>query len=124
MRNIAVIGLGKFGSSLARALTEKGVEVLAIDRNREPVDAIKDSVTHAATLSSTDEDALRALDARNKFSINIVAIKKQIPGITDQGERIMEESIEDVPKPDDVLEETDRLLIVGSDKNVEKFANR
>jgi Trk K+ transport system NAD-binding subunit len=53
-----------------------------------------------------------------------VAIKKQIPGITDQGERIMEESIEDVPKPDDVLEETDRLLIVGSDKNVEKFANR
>ncbi|MGE4487915.1 MAG: TrkA C-terminal domain-containing protein [Kiritimatiellales bacterium] len=67
---------------------------------------------------------LRALDPRNKFGINIVAIKKMVPGINDQGERTQEETIEDVPKPDDVLEETDRLLIVGSDKNVEKFANR
>jgi trk system potassium uptake protein TrkA len=228
MRTIAVIGLGGFGSSVARELAAKGVQVLAIDREREPVEAIKDSVTHAATLSSTDEEALRAvgildvdvavvcigedieanllttillkkmgihriwtralsplqqemlkmlevdniinlekemggivasslasanitrhiplakghsivevqvpaefvgktlraLDPRNKFGINIVAVKKSVPGINEQGERILEEAIEDVPSPDDILEETDRLLIVGSDKNVEKFANR
>lgn len=228
MRTIAVIGLGSFGSSLARELAEKGVQVLAIDRDSAHVNAIRDFVAYAATLNSTDEDALRAvgilnvdvavvcigedieanllttillkkmgvhriwtralgelqqemlkminveniinlekemgciiagslatsniirhiplakghsideievpsafvgktlraLDARNKFNINVVAIKKMIPGINDQGERIMEESIEDVPRPDDLLEENDRLLIVGSDKNIERFAKR
>jgi trk system potassium uptake protein TrkA len=228
MRNIAVIGLGGFGSSVARALTEKGAEVLAIDRDRDLVEGIKDSVAHAATLNSTDEEALRAvgiqnvdvalicigkeieanllttillkkmgihriwtrvisplqeemlkmleveniinlekemgaivaaslastnitrhiplskdhsivevkvpekfvgkslraIDPRGKFNINIVAIKKMVPAITDQGERTVEERIEDVPQPDDILEETDRLLVVGSDKNVERFANK
>jgi Trk K+ transport system NAD-binding subunit len=35
MRNIAVIGLGGFGSSVARELAEKGIGVLAIDRDEE-----------------------------------------------------------------------------------------
>jgi trk system potassium uptake protein len=228
MRTIAVIGLGGFGSAVARALTDKGVEVLAIDRDRELVEAIKDSVAHAATLNATDEQALRAvgiqnvdvalvcigkeieanllttillkkmevhriwtrvisplqeemlkmleveniinlekemgvnvaaslvstnitrhiplskthsiievqvpsefvgkslraIDLRAKFNINIVAIKKMVPTITDQGERAVEERIEDVPQPDDILEESDRLLVVGSDRNVRKFADR
>ena len=228
MRTIAVIGLGGFGSAVARALADKGVQVLAIDRDGDLVETIKDSVAHAATLNSTDEEALRAvgiqdvdvalvcigkeieanllttillkkmeihriwtrvisplqeemlkmleveniinlekemgsivasslassnitrhiplskthsivevqvpaefagkklreIDLRGKFNINIVAIKKMVPAITDQGEHSVEERIEDVPQPDDILEESDRLLVVGTDKNVERFADQ
>ena len=228
MRNIAVIGLGGFGSSLARELTEKGVEVLALDRKHARVEAIKDSVAVAASLSSTDEEALlavgiknvdvaivcigedieanllttillkkigvhriwtralsplqqeilntlgvekiinlekemgnfiasslassnitrhiplakghsiievklptafigktlRSLDLRNKYDVNVVAVKQRIPNITDQGERVMEESLNDVPDPDEILSETDCLLVVGSNKNVEHFATQ
>lgn len=228
MRTIAVIGLGGFGSAVARALTEKGIEVLAIDTNQDLVENIKNEVAHAATLNATDEEALRAvsiqnvdvavicvgkdieanllttillkkmglpriwtrvisplqeeilkrlevekiinlememgyivatslasaniirhiplskdhsivelkvpesyvgqtlrrLDPRKSFNVNIVAIKKMRPAITDQGERTLEPHIEDIPDPDAPLDEDDILLVVGSDKNIESFSNR
>lgn len=57
---VAVIGLGRFGISLAINLAERGVEVIAIDKNREAVDAVKDKVALAVILDSEDEEALRA----------------------------------------------------------------
>ncbi len=60
MKKIAVIGLGSFGESLAKSLTEKGAEVIAIDRNMERVEAIQDFVTVAVRMDSTDENALLA----------------------------------------------------------------
>lgn len=61
MHQIAVIGLGNFGSNVARELLEQGAQVLAIDRNKERVEELKDSVTFAATLNATDEKALRSV---------------------------------------------------------------
>ena len=61
MQRFAVIGLGRFGQRLARALTAAGgAEVIAIDRDAGPVEAIRDEVTLAVRLDSTDEAALRA----------------------------------------------------------------
>ncbi len=60
MRRFAVIGLGRFGSQLARALTRAGAEVIAIDKDRKIVDQIGDQVTVAVRLDSTEEDALLA----------------------------------------------------------------
>ena len=77
MRNIAVIGLGGFGSSLARELSEKGVEVLAIDRKPNLVEAIKDSVTVAASLSSMDEEALLAVGIQN-VDVAVVCIGEDV----------------------------------------------
>ena len=77
MRNIAIIGLGSFGSSVARELTEKGVQVLAIDRNPELVESIKDSVSHAAALDATDENALRAVDIEN-MDVAVVCIGEDV----------------------------------------------
>jgi trk system potassium uptake protein TrkA len=57
---VAVIGLGRFGISLAISLTDRGVEVIGIDKTREAVDAVKDKVSLAVILDSEDEDALRA----------------------------------------------------------------
>ncbi len=52
---VAVIGLGTFGAKTAVRLFEKGAEVIAIDKNDELVDKIKDRVTHAVALDVTDE---------------------------------------------------------------------
>jgi trk system potassium uptake protein TrkA len=60
MRRFAVIGLGRFGQKLAVALSMSGAEVIAIDRHREAVDLIRDQVSHAVRLDSTDAEALKA----------------------------------------------------------------
>jgi trk system potassium uptake protein len=65
MRRFAVIGLGRFGSKLAVALSMSGAEVIAIDKNREVIDLIRDQVSHAVRLDSTDEEALRAQGVHN-----------------------------------------------------------
>jgi len=61
MRYVAVIGLGNFGSTVARELTDKGAKVIAIDKDRERVEAIKESVSYAAALDSINEAALRSV---------------------------------------------------------------
>ncbi len=53
-----VIGLGQFGMSLAQSLSDRGVEVLAVDRNPDWVQQISRHVTEAVTLDATDEEAL------------------------------------------------------------------
>lgn len=60
MKSFAVIGLGRFGYKLAIALSMSGAEVIAIDRDRTIVDQIRDQVSNAVRLDSTDEDAIRA----------------------------------------------------------------
>jgi len=225
MRSIAVIGLGKFGSTVARELTERGARVLAIDEVKERVEEIKESVAYAVTLNSTDRAALesvairdvdvavvcigedveanllttlllkkmgvkkiwaraitelqleilktievddiinleeemgktiaqtlvsaslgryiplaeghslaeikipdsyigrtlRQINPREKYKVNIVAIKKFIPAIDDMGERTLRESIDNVPSSDEKLEEDTVLLVAGADRDIEKF---
>jgi trk system potassium uptake protein TrkA len=59
MERYAVIGLGRFGRKLATLLAEAGAEVIAVDRQKESVDAIRDTVALAVALDSTDREALR-----------------------------------------------------------------
>lgn len=59
MDRFAVIGLGRFGSRLATNLAAAGAEVIAIDRDRDRVEEIRDQVTLALALDATDEQALR-----------------------------------------------------------------
>jgi trk system potassium uptake protein len=73
----AVIGLGRFGSSLATTLHQAGNEVLAIDRNEERIEEYKDHVTYAVVADSTDEEALKNVGIRN-FDAVIVAIGDDI----------------------------------------------
>lgn len=56
---VAVIGLGRFGSRLARRLHEAGREVIALDRDRAAVERIRDSVRHSVVLDATDSEALK-----------------------------------------------------------------
>jgi trk system potassium uptake protein TrkA len=223
MPRIAVFGLGQFGTAIAEALTDKGVEVMAIDHDPERVDEVKDRVSVAVVLDSTDERALRAVgldqvrvaivtmgtsieaniltsallkqlgiprvyarantelqeqilrairvdkiinveremgeslaatlsvgevhrfftlatghslveidvpkslvgktieqaQLRQRFSVNIVAIKKQVPDVDDRGRRTFREEIRLVPRPSDTFEEGDVLILAGEDDDIQ-----
>jgi trk system potassium uptake protein TrkA len=60
MQRYAVIGLGRFGQRLARALASAGAEVIAVDRDGRLVEQVRDDVTLAVRLDSTDAEALKA----------------------------------------------------------------
>ncbi len=72
-QEFAIIGLGRFGSSLAFALEQQGHTVLGIDQNPEIVQKVADQITQAVALDATSEDALRMADI-TAFKTVIVAI--------------------------------------------------
>jgi len=220
-----VIGLGTFGRKVALTLTEKGANVVGIDKNREKVEEIKDKVAMALALDSTDEDAMRTaqienvdaavvalgdaqeeailtttilkkmgitpivaravdslyahvlklvgadkviiieeqmgedvakrllapeihekivlttghslaeiaatkqfvgrslkdLDLRRKFGLNVVSIQKKVTRIDDEGKVYETVQVNDLPGPDDRIEEGDVLLVVGSESDIERM---
>ncbi|WP_276358317.1 potassium channel family protein [Cohnella caldifontis] len=76
-KQFAVIGLGRFGSSVATYLAKMGYDVLAVDESEERVQDVAHAVTHAVSADSTDEEALRAIGVRN-FDVVVVAIGQDI----------------------------------------------
>ena len=225
MKQYAVIGLGSFGMKVARTLAEKGAEVIAIDEDMKKIEEIKDLVSQAICLDSTNEEVMRAagledveaavvatgadveasiltttvlnrlsvpriiarsasplhsqilervgatriinveeqmgeqvakrilapeiheqiplasghslaeiapkkgfvgrtigeINFRVKYGVNIIAIQKRTPIITDRGDNTFEVRINDLPKPEDIVEETDILVVVGSDENIQRL---
>ncbi|MFP5111109.1 potassium channel family protein [Bacillaceae bacterium C204] len=76
-KSFAVIGLGRFGGSICRTLTDEGMEVLAIDKNEERVNEFAMIASHAVVGDTTDEAVLKSLGIRN-FDHVIVAIGDDI----------------------------------------------
>jgi len=72
-KQFVVIGLGRFGSSIATTLYSLGNDVLVIDKNEDLIQDIASEVTHAVQADATDENALRALGIRN-FDVAIISI--------------------------------------------------
>lgn len=72
-KQFAVIGIGRFGSSVAKTLCALGHEVLAVDRNQDRVQEIADYVTHAVQADATEEETLKSLGIRN-FDAVVVSI--------------------------------------------------
>jgi len=73
MLKAAVIGLGKFGSAIAGALSKGGAEVLAIDRNSRLVETVADDVAVAVGFDATDLSNLRAYEV-GSMDVVVVAI--------------------------------------------------
>lgn len=76
-KQYAVIGLGRFGSSVAKALYDLNYDVMAIDMDEERIQENMNNVTHAVQADSTDEIALKSLGIRN-FDVVVVAIGQNI----------------------------------------------
>ncbi|MDH3258845.1 MAG: TrkA family potassium uptake protein [Deltaproteobacteria bacterium] len=77
MRQFAVIGLGRFGFSVAESLIKKGAQVLAIDKDEEKVQDMSEIATYAVTLDATDESALKSIGIQN-VDVAIVSIGEDI----------------------------------------------
>lgn len=73
MQRVAVLGLGRFGMNLARQLEVNRVEVIAADKNHRLVDEVKDDVTLAVCLDSTDAVALASHEI-HEADVCVVAI--------------------------------------------------
>jgi trk system potassium uptake protein TrkA len=65
MKQFVIIGLGRFGFSLAKTLAEKGQQVLVIDKDEELVHDAMDVVTKAVCMDATDEKAAKSVGLQN-----------------------------------------------------------
>jgi len=76
-KQFAIIGVGRFGSAVAKSLSKAGFEVLVVDKSESRIQELSGIVTHALQADCTDEDALRAIGIRN-FDVVVVAIGEDI----------------------------------------------
>ena len=74
MKQIAVLGLSRFGASVARSLTAMGVEVLGVDNDPERVADLAQDITHVVQADILDNDALDSLGLRN-FDVVVLSVK-------------------------------------------------
>ncbi|MCL4424016.1 MAG: TrkA family potassium uptake protein [Firmicutes bacterium] len=77
MRQFVVIGLGRFGSSVAKTLHAMGYEVLGVDNHSDRIQGAASYLTHVVQADATDEEVLKNLGIRN-FDCAVVSIGEDI----------------------------------------------
>ena len=68
-QQILIIGLGRFGMSLARTLSEKGAEVLAVDTRKSLVEEASAFVAEALVANAADENELARLGPEKRDAV-------------------------------------------------------
>lgn len=76
---VLVVGMGRFGISVARALLRMNHEVMVVDLDHELVQKYSNEFTYAIAVDTSDTDALRQVGA-DQFSRAVVGIGTQIEG--------------------------------------------
>ncbi len=76
-KTYAIFGLGTFGLEVCMVLADKGGKVIAIDVNQRLIEKVKDSVTQAVLIDSTDEESLRNVPLES-VDVAVVAIADDI----------------------------------------------
>jgi trk system potassium uptake protein TrkA len=76
-QTFAIIGLGRFGSAMARTLTELGQDVIGIDSNEERVQKHADLIRSAVQLDANDERALRTAGVQD-VDVAVISIGENI----------------------------------------------
>jgi trk system potassium uptake protein TrkA len=77
----AVIGLGSFGSNVAKTLYEQGNEVLAVDKDKEKIEEVKAFVSHAVHMDADDKENLLALGIQD-MDVVIVSLAPEMESST------------------------------------------
>lgn len=77
MQSFIVLGLGRFGQSVAKTLYELGHEVLAIDENENLIQSISEHVTYALVGNVTEENVLKAVGVKN-FDAAVVSTGRNL----------------------------------------------
>ena len=76
-KQFVVLGLGRFGLSVAKSLSDNGFEVMAVDINAEKVHIACEFVTHAVRADISEEAALRSLGLGN-FDVAVISISNDM----------------------------------------------
>jgi len=76
-KQVLIVGLGRFGTSVASALSDSGYDVLAVDAGERAVQQASAQLSHAVHADATDEAVLNELGVKD-FDIGIVAIGSDI----------------------------------------------
>ena len=76
-KQCVIVGLGKYGTSIAKKLSDSGVEVLAIDNNIKVVEKISAYVTKAIRIDVTSSEAWDSLPIKD-FDIGVVCFGENI----------------------------------------------
>lgn len=72
-KKYAVIGLGQFGTAIAKTLSSRNAEVIAIDKNIDKVENIKDAVSYTVSIDATNKEALMGQNIQDMDCV-IIAI--------------------------------------------------
>lgn len=72
-KSVAVLGLGRFGMSLALELVDDDVEVLGVDSDPKIVQSLAGRITHVVEADTTDEDAMRELSVAD-FDVVVIGV--------------------------------------------------
>lgn len=72
-----VVGMGNFGSFLAKRLTDLGHEVVGVDTSESKIEQVKDHITHAVVLNATDQHAVTNLPMKD-CDVVIIAIGEDV----------------------------------------------
>ncbi|WP_432074676.1 potassium channel family protein [Streptomyces wuyuanensis] len=94
-QRVAVIGLGRFGSSLALELTRRGWDVLGIDTDAALVQRHSDALTHSAVADCTDPEVLRQLGV-HEFTSAVVGIGTDIEASILIASNLLEENVPNI----------------------------
>jgi trk system potassium uptake protein TrkA len=116
-KEVAVIGLGVFGYNVAVQLEKKGHKVLAVDRDRQGVERIKDQVTAAVIADVTDENALAQLDI-GKFDIVILGLGSSLESMVLAVTHLKRQGVKWIIARAGTETEEEILLKVGADEVV------
>jgi trk system potassium uptake protein len=93
-RTFTIVGLGAFGSTVARELSRLGNDVLCIDMNAERVNEIADDVTQAVVADARNEDTLRDLGVHESDAV-VVAIGEDL-----EANILVTLTVKNMPKPE------------------------
>ena len=79
-KQYVVLGMGRFGTSVARTLYGLGHDVLGIDKDEEIIQSLSNELTHIVAADVLDEETYRTLGLRN-FDVAVVAVRDLEPSV-------------------------------------------
>jgi trk system potassium uptake protein TrkA len=103
-------------------MAKKLAESMASPNILEQIEFSKDyNLVEIMAPESLWKKTIRESNIRNKFGVNIIAIKRNVPFINDDGQSDIKEETNIAPGPDDEICENDILVVVGKDEQLKKF---
>jgi len=103
-------------------MAKKLAESMASPNILEQIEFSKDyNLVEIIAPESLWKKTIRESNIRNKFGVNIIAIKRNVPFINDDGQSDIKEETNIAPGPDDEIMENDILVVVGKEEQLKKF---